>query len=538
MKDIVYNILYSGHTFTPNQKRIKNKFLIMNNILFIISFVATVMSIFRFTNSEYTIALMDISLVAFIYMIVLLLRKDKKYFNIVSNTALFIGYVFITLLFNLASDESSTIGVFFVFLSIVVILKGRLIGFYYLVAIIVSLTVLHLSHTSDVVISNTSFLLLLVYISIFYALMGLYKNVTSSQHDNDLNSIYDLEYVMKSFNKRIIFSKTDLNGKITYVNEAFCNISGYKQEELIGRPHSMVRHPDMAKNVFEDLWADLQQKKYWHGEIKNKKKTGGYYWVDAVIEAYYDSNGKHVGYQATRQDITSKKEVEKLKFNLEQMNQHLEAQNDEKIIEVIQLTKDVKDTQKEIIFTMGTIGEIRSKETGNHVKRVAEYTKLLAVYSGMHEFDAEILKQASPMHDIGKIGIPDAILNKPGRLTEEEMEIMKTHAELGYDMLKHSDKALLGIAAKIAHEHHEKYDGSGYPNGLKGENISIEGRITAVADVFDALGSDRKYKKAWADEDIFKLLVDGKGKHFDPELVDVFIKNKEDFFAIRDKFVD
>jgi len=348
----------------------------------------------------------------------------------------------------------------------------------------------------------------------------------------------DLESTIGYFNKYVIYSKTDLTGKITYANEAFCNISGYKQDELLGKAHNIVRHPDMDKSVFKDMWNDLKVKNYWRGEIKNKTKSGGFYWVDTIIEASYDHNGNHIGYQAVRQDITNKKESDALKMDLERLNHYYESQNDEKIVEVIKLNKDIKETQKEIIFTMGTIGEIRSKETGNHVKRVAEYTKLLALYSGMHEFDAEMLRLASPMHDIGKIGIPDAILNKPGRLTEDEMEIMKTHAKLGFDMLKHSDKALLGIAAKIAYEHHEKYDGSGYPNGLKGKNISIEGRITAIADVFDALGSERKYKKAWSDEDIFKLLIEGKGKHFDPELVDVFMQNKEDFFAIRDRFVD
>ncbi len=348
----------------------------------------------------------------------------------------------------------------------------------------------------------------------------------------------DLEEYLDTFDKYIIYSQTDLTGKILNVSDAFCKISGYSKEELIGKPHSMVRHPDMPKDTFKDMWSDIQTKNYWRGEVKNRKKDGSFYWVDVVIETDFDSNNNPIGYHAIRQDITSKKEVEVLKQDSERLNDLLEAQNDEKILEVIELTKDVRDTQKEIIFTMGTIGEIRSKETGNHVKRVAEYTKLLALYSGMHEFDADMLKQASPMHDIGKVGIPDAILNKPGRLTEDEMTVMKTHARLGFDMLKHSDKKLLGIAATIAHEHHEKYDGSGYPNGLKGENISIEGRITAIADVFDALGSSRSYKKAWADEDIYKLLIDGKGKHFDPKLVDIFMENKEDFLAIRDKFVD
>ncbi len=372
---------------------------------------------------------------------------------------------------------------------------------------------------------------------LFACFIVVYAFIKFSIHKTTLY-LDDLERLLDTFDKYIIYSQTDLNGKILNASSAFAQLSGYDKKELIGEPHSIVRHPDMPKSIFKEMWDDLEVKKYWRGEVKNKKKDGGFYWVEAITEADYDLDGKHVGYHAIRQDITSKKEAEALKLNLEKTNDLLEAQHDEKIIEVIELTKDIRDTQKEIIFTMGTIGETRSKETGNHVKRVAEYTKILALYSGMHEFDAEILKQASPMHDIGKVGIPDAILNKPGRLTPDEMEIMKTHARLGYDMLKHSDKKLLAIAAKIAHEHHEKYDGSGYPNALKGKNISIEGRITAVADVFDALGSARAYKKAWADEDIFKMLVEEKGKHFDPEIIDIFLENKEDFLAIRDKFLD
>lgn len=115
---------------------------------------------------------------------------------------------------------------------------------------------------------------------------------------------------------------------------------------------------------------------------------------------------------------------------------------------------------------------------------------------------------------------------------------MQTHAELGYNMLKHSNKELLLLSAKVANEHHEKWDGSGYPNGLKGTQISIEGRITAIADVFDALGSDRVYKKAWNDEDIFKMFKEERGKHFDPDLVDIFLGNIDDFIAIRNKFAD
>lgn len=181
---------------------------------------------------------------------------------------------------------------------------------------------------------------------------------------------------------------------------------------------------------------------------------------------------------------------------------------------------------------------MRSQETGNHVKRVAKYSKLLAELAGLSKEESKLLYMASPMHDIGKVAIPDAILNKPAKLSKEEFEIMKTHAKLGYEMLKHSTRPIIKAAAIVAHEHHEKFDGSGYPRGLRGEDIHIFGRITAVADVFDALGSERVYKKAWELERILELFEKERGKHFDPHLIDLFFKHLDQFLEIRDAYKD
>ena len=206
--------------------------------------------------------------------------------------------------------------------------------------------------------------------------------------------------------------------------------------------------------------------------------------------------------------------------------------------ELMALKIEIEDTQREVVFTMGAIGESRSKETGNHVKRVAEYTYLLAKHYGLSEKESDMLKQASPMHDIGKVAIPDAVLNKPGRFDEEERKIMDTHAQLGYDMLQASNRPLLKMAATVAYEHHEKWNGTGYPNQLAGEDIHIYGRITALADVFDALGSARVYKPAWDDERIFKMFKEERGEHFDPNLIDIFFENLDEFLHIRDTMKD
>jgi len=202
--------------------------------------------------------------------------------------------------------------------------------------------------------------------------------------------------------------------------------------------------------------------------------------------------------------------------------------------EIQNLNDEVEATQREVILTLSIIGEERSNETGYHVMRVAEYSLILARLAGLSLEESTLIKSASPMHDIGKIGVPDAVLNKPSGYTPAEYEIMKQHPTIGYRMLGHSNKPILKAAAIISYEHHEKWDGSGYPQGLKGEEIHIYGRITAIADVFDALGSDRVYKKAWELKDIYDLFEKESGKHFDPTLVDLFLDNLEYFIAARE----
>lgn len=206
--------------------------------------------------------------------------------------------------------------------------------------------------------------------------------------------------------------------------------------------------------------------------------------------------------------------------------------------ENLKLRDMIKESQKELSYVIGEAVEMRSKETGSHVKRVAHASYLLAKLYGINEYDAEMIKLASPLHDVGKVGIPDLILNKPGKHTEQEWEVMKTHADIGYQMLAKSENPILLLGATIAHQHHEKWDGSGYPQGIEGEDIHIAGRITAVADVFDALGSKRCYKEAWPPRDIITFLEQNKGTQFDPRLVDLVLQNIDDFAQLREMFPD
>jgi PAS domain S-box-containing protein len=458
-----------------------------------------------------------------------------------------------------------------------------------------------------------------------------------------------LNQYKETVDRSSIVSKADKKGIITYVNEAFCEISGYTQEELLGKSHNLVRHPDMDSSVFKEMWHTIKDlKSSWKGIIKNRKKDGSAYWVQTIINPIIDNNGEILEYIGIRTDITHIEETkEHLKnqydisqnnFNeivnlsklyenaIEQSNIILRLDKNKnityadkefytisgytkkeligkpydyinrisensqveqmweelskgkiwkgrisnklkdnkihhflatvvpiinlngeileymsirkEITDVIELHQEIEETQREIIYKMGEIGESRSNETGNHVKRVANYSKLLATLYGLDEKESDILFTASPMHDIGKVGVPDSILNKPGQLTDDEWKIMRKHTVIGYNILKNSKREILKAAAIVARDHHEKWDGSGYPRRIQGEEIHIYGRITAIADVFDALGSERCYKKAWKDEEIFELLKEQKGKHFDPELIDLFFENIDKFKEIRNRYKD
>ena len=201
-------------------------------------------------------------------------------------------------------------------------------------------------------------------------------------------------------------------------------------------------------------------------------------------------------------------------------------------------TKDIRDRERELIFRICRAAEFRDPETGAHIQRMAHYSQVIAKGLGLDVATAKLILEAAPMHDVGKIGIPDFILLKPGKLTPEEFEVMKGHARLGWELLKDSGSEVLRAGAEIALSHHEKFDGSGYPGGLKGNDIPLFGRIVAVADVFDALTSERPYKKAWSLEDARKLLEEGRGKHFDPLCVEALFAGWDEVLDIKQRFQD
>lgn len=318
------------------------------------------------------------------------------------------------------------------------------------------------------------------------------------------------EQYSKVFEDEAMVSKTNLLGVITFVNDKFVESTGYSKEELIGNTHSIMRSPNTKPEVFDNLWKTIKSGHVWDSFLESVKKDGTPLYSKLKIVPIKNTSGKIIEYLSVRTDVT----------------------------DIIEMKKDLADTEREIVLALGTVGENRSGETGNHVKRVAEYSYMLALEYGLSIQQAEMLRMASPMHDIGKVAIPDAILNKPGKLTNEEFEHMKSHTSLGYNMFKESNLELCKIAGKISHQHHEKWNGEGYPRGLIGEEISIEARITTIADVFDALRSERCYKKQWSYEEIIGYFEDESGISFDPFLVDLAIENIEKFKEIENQFSD
>jgi len=471
-------------------------------------------------------------------------------------------------------------------------------------------------------------------------IVSMYSNIQGKKEV--LNLL--LEY-KDALDKSAIVSKTDEKGKIIYVNDLFCSISGYSKKELIGSNHNIIRHPDMNDSIFKEMWSTIKSGKEWSGVIKNKRKDGRSYYVKTNVIPIINTNGKIKEFIAIRTDVSEREFYrEILEEKLEASNNDLKylAQYEKAISEFIAViktdennvityvndnfcnisgykkeeligesckilrgnehikngdcdlildklkkkenidivfenkTKDGKryfmdtkifpftitkkhdenlhlmhdvtilkdaslvleETQKDIIYKLGEIGELRSKETANHVRRVAHYSKELGRLYGLTSNICNLLFLIAPIHDIGKVGIPDKVLNKNGKLSDDERFIMQKHPNIGYELLKDSKQPILKAGAIVAHQHHEKWDGTGYPRGLSGEDIHIYGRIVAIADVYDALSCERIYKKAWEEERIVELFKNEKGRHFDPKLIDLFLNNLHIFREIKEKFKD
>ncbi|MDI6755162.1 MAG: GAF domain-containing protein [Thermodesulfobacteriota bacterium] len=207
-------------------------------------------------------------------------------------------------------------------------------------------------------------------------------------------------------------------------------------------------------------------------------------------------------------------------------------------IENAELTDDLKQAHLDTIFRLGVAAEYRDRETANHIKRMSQYCVLIAENLGWSGEEVDMILRSSLMHDVGKLGIPDSILQKPGRLTPEERRIMEYHTIIGGNIMKGSKAAVVKQSRIVAITHHEKFDGTGYTRGLKGEEIPVAGRITILADIFDALSSKRVYKEALAEDEVLRILREGRGSFFDPKILDIFLDNLESVRKIQGRYVD
>ena len=279
----------------------------------------------------------------------------------------------------------------------------------------------------------------------------------------------------------------------------------------------------------------MSLKEPWDEQFRLRLRSGEIIWVHVRLKTEFDETGKPTKSFGTMQDITQIKRAEE---TLERYSKHLEEMVADKV-------REISEAQIATIFALVKLAESRDDETGAHIERTASFCRLLAekartlpLYSSVidDEYIATIYR-ASPLHDIGKVGISDLILLKPGKLTPDEFAIMKTHVEIGYQTLKNVDKryqnnAFIQMGLDITRYHHEKWDGSGYLFELKGEAIPLSARMMALADVYDALRSKRVYKPAFSHEKAMEIILEGRGKHFDPALVDLFIASHQEFEAL------
>ena len=263
------------------------------------------------------------------------------------------------------------------------------------------------------------------------------------------------------------------------------------------------------------------------------------------ISAHDDTEAKVRAFQSGGVDYIPKpfaneEVIARVKMHLElaAYQHNLEQKVQEGLAEIQHLNEDLELTQKEMTITLGTLMETRDDDTGHHVMRVANYSKLLAELYGLDKKSVDLIHKAAPFHDAGKVAIPDSVLNKPAKLDDDEWEIMKSHSMKGYEIFKDSTRPILKMAAVIAREHHEQWSGGGYPDGLKGEEISIAGRIVMLADVFDALTNERVYKKAWSIEKAVAFIKEQKGIMFEPKLVDLFVNEMDGFKKIYNELKD
>lgn len=340
---------------------------------------------------------------------------------------------------------------------------------------------------------------------------------------NDVTDFHELAREHELFAQALQSAKTamlitDPQGNIEFVNNHFEQLYGYSRSEVAGKRPSIL-NPGRAvyhelgysdedyDTLFRTMWRDITDpsKGFWEGELPNRAKDGRIVWVRLLVHAVRDGSEKPESYLGFPVDISQSRFRE-------------------------------RQVRMEIFQAITELAELRDNETGLHIQRVGRIARMLAAELGQSRRFREDILSFAPLHDIGKVGIPDELLLAPRRLTDNEFEIMKRHAELGYELLK--KKPTMEMAAEIAHGHHERWDGTGYPQGVSGESIPISARIVSVCDVYDALRSARPYKAAWNHDAARQAIVAGRGTQFDPAVVDAFLAVEDEIVRIEEQLRD
>lgn len=321
------------------------------------------------------------------------------------------------------------------------------------------------------------------------------------------------------------------DGCLEYVNKVFEESSGYTSEELLGQTAGILGDQGMNTGTHDALWQTVSKGNVWRGDFVNKRKNGERYIESAVVAPLMNDKGVPTHFVAVKEDVT---EIRKTQKRLASTLKHLEQ-----LVKI--RTKDAVKARDLALDSMAILSEFRDNETGAHIQRTKQYVKALlsAIRDKLPYSESEIeqIWKSAPLHDIGKVAIPDSILLKPGKLTAEEYDVMKTHVLYGHEVLEraellHGNSYHMRFAKEITLGHHEKWDGTGYPHGLKGAAIPLSARIMAIADVYDALRSERPYKMAFSHSLAVEIIVKDAGKHFDPMLVNAFVQIQEVFESI------
>ncbi|MHB8234155.1 MAG: HD-GYP domain-containing protein [Solirubrobacteraceae bacterium] len=315
-----------------------------------------------------------------------------------------------------------------------------------------------------------------------------------------------------------LLATADMNGHFTRVNPAWQRLLGYSAEELCARPFIDFVHADDREATIAQTAGLAQSLDTVGFRNRYRASDGSYRWLEWSASA---SEGM---IHAVARDVTVQHQAE------DQLADN--ARSLEKLVE--ERTRELDDARAETLRQLAIAAEYRDDETYQHTERVGHVASRLALGLGLPAGQVTLLRRAAPLHDVGKLAIPDCILLKPGKLTDEEFEVMKTHAELGARLLSSGSSRVLQTAAVIASTHHERWDGKGYPKGLRGDAIPLVGRIVAVADVFDALTHDRPYKEAWSVESACAEIERSAGSQFDPRVVAAFLAMRADLDTICD----